>query len=373
MKKRVLFAATTAKGHINVFHLPYIKMFKDQGWIVDVVTNGDELVDFVDNEFSIPIKRTPFKIKNLVALGRLVGIMRKGRYDLVVCHTPMGGVLTRIAAAITRTGPIIYMAHGLHFYKGAPVLSSFIYKKIEMILARWTDGIITINEEDFESIQKFKLKENGRVYLLPGIGVDIERVSNTVVDANIKRRELGIPENAFVVLNIGELIKRKNQASIIRAVSECKDENIVLIICGRGEEELRLKRLAESLGLKHRVIFCGFRRDINEILKISDVFLFPSFQEGLPVSVMEAMAAGLPVICSDVRGNRDLIDNRKGGFLHKPCDVSRISGLIDDLEEDAELRKMFGAYNKVKSEQYDIQKVKEKMKAIYQEVLGHKI
>lgn len=370
MKKRVLFAATTAKGHINVFHIPYIKMFKEHGWFVDVVTNGDERVPFADNEFSIPIERSPFKISNLKALYKIIGIMKNFKYDLVVCHTPMGGVLTRIAASITKTEPIIYMAHGFHFYDGAPAVNFFVYKNMEKLLAHWTDGLITINKEDFEAAKKFKLKKNGKAYLLPGIGVDIKRIKNTEVDIFKKRQELGIPREAFIVLNVGEMINRKNQVSAIKAVSECKDTNIFLAICGRGEKEKELKQLAINLGVDKRVVFCGFRKDIHEILKTADLFLFPSFQEGLPVAVMEAMASGLPIICSNVRGNRDLIDSGKGGYLHAPCDIKAISKSIIELKNDREKRNAFGSYNMIKSEQFDIKEVKEQMRAVYQEVIG---
>lgn len=373
MKKRVLFAATTARGHINVFHIPYIKMFQENGWIVDVVTNGDEKVPLADNEFSVAIERSPFKVSNLKALSEIVDIIKKTKYDLIICHTPMGGVLTRIAARVTKTKPVIYMAHGFHFYKGAPAINSFIYKNMEKFLAHWSDGLITINIEDFEAAKRFKLRENGKTYMLPGIGVDIDSIKKTEVDVFEKKRELGIPDDAFVILNIGELINRKNQATAIKAISKCNDKNIMLVICGRGEKEQELKQLAESMGVNDRVVFCGFRKDINEILKMVDLFLFPSFQEGLPVAVIEAMAAGLPIICSNVRGNRDLIDDGKGGYLHAPCGIEKISNSIAELKNNTNKRNEFGRYNLLKSERFDIKVVRERMEAIYQEVLGYKI
>lgn len=369
MSKRVLFAATTAKGHINVFHLPYIKMLKKDGWIVDVVTNGDERVPFVDCEYKISIQRSPFKFDNIKAIKQMIKIMNKNKYNLVICHTPMGGVITRIAAKITKIHPVIYMAHGFHFYKGAPILSSFLYKSIEKFLAHWTDGLITINNEDFNAAKNFKLRKGGKVFFLNGIGVDIDQIKNTKIDKSEKRKELGIPENAFVVLNIGEMIERKNQISAIRAIHKCKNKNTILLLCGRGEKREELEKLCHNLNVENRVIFCGFRQDINEILKISDIFLFPSYQEGLPVSVMEAMAAGLPVICSNVRGNRDLIDDKKGGYLVKPLDTNNISQCIDNLCNNEKIRKRFGEYNKKAVEKYNINKILYDMKKIYNEIL----
>lgn len=368
MEKKVLFVATTAKEHLNVFHIPYIKLFKEKGWQVDSVTNGDEKVPYVDNDYAVPMERTPFKIGNLKAIWQLCAIMKKRQYNLVICHTPMGGVVARLAARICGVAPVIYMAHGFHFYKGAPLVNMLLYKNMERFLARWTDGLIVINQEDYEAAQKFKLRKNGEVFLLNGIGVAIDRVRKTAIDRKAKRKELGAAEDAFVVLNIGEMIVRKNQKAAIEAIARCENEHCVLLICGRGEKEKELKELVKKMNLENKVIFCGFRRDINEILRAADVFLFPSFQEGLPVSVMEAMAAGLPVICSDIRGNRDLIDEN-GGFLHAPMDVSGMSKCIDLLYKDQGLRKKMGTYNEKRAEKYDLQQILSDMKKIYEDIL----
>lgn len=368
MEKKVLFVATTAKGHLNVFHIPYIQLFKEKGWQVDSVTNGDEKVPYVDNDYVVPIKRSPFKMGNLKAIWQLCAIMKKRKYTLVICHTPMGGVVARLAARICGVAPVIYMAHGFHFYKGAPLVNGLVYKNMERFLARWTDGLIVINQEDYEAAQKFKLRKNGEVFLLNGIGVDIDRVRKTAIDRKTKRKELGVAEDAFVVLNIGEMIVRKNQRAAIEAIAQCENRNCVLLICGRGEKEKELKELVKKMNLENQVIFCGFRRDINEILRAADVFLFPSFQEGLPVSVMEAMAAGLPVICSDIRGNRDLIDEN-GGFLLAPDDVREMSRSIDRLCREKTLRKHMGDYNTKKAEKYDLAAVLSDMQKVYEEIL----
>ena len=168
---------------------------------------------------------------------------------------------------------------------------------------------------------------------------------------------------------MGELIERKNQISAIKAVSKLKDENVMFLICGRGEKENELKEAVIKYGVENKTIFCGFRNDINEILKIADLFIFPSFQEGLPVSVIEAMAAGLPVVCSDIRGNRDLIENGKGGFLHNPTDVNAICRYIKKLKNNQKIRENFGKYNINASDKYDIDHVMKKMIKIYENTL----
>lgn len=372
MEKRVLFVATTAKGHMNVFHVPYIKRFKEKGWKVDSVTNGDEPVPYVDNDYAITIERSPFRLGNIRAIKQLCHILKERRYTLLICHTPMGGVVTRIAARICAVAPVIYMAHGFHFYQGAPLINRVLYKPMEQFLAHWTDGLIVINQEDYEAAKHFRLRKNGKVYLTNGIGADVQKIQKTIIDKKQKRKEFGIDENSFVVLNIGEMITRKNQRAAIEAMSFVENDRSVLLICGRGEKEQELRSLAEAKELKERVIFAGFRCDISEILKIADVFLFPSYQEGLPVAVIEAMAAGLPIICSNIRGNRDLVD-RNGGFLVEPDDVEAMGRYIDYLSVMKASCSHMGEHNEKTARKYSVDSVMLEMEKIYEDIIGRKL
>lgn len=367
--KKVLFMATTAKGHLNVFHIPYIKLFKQLGWEVHAITNGDEIVPFTDKNYIVPIERNPLKRNNLKAVRDVIKIMDEERYDFVTCHTPVGGVIARVAAHKTNTGPVMYTAHGFHFFRGSPLINSLVYKSIEKLLANWTDALVTINNEDYIAAKKFKLKNGGKVYKIPGIGVNISKIQNTNIIRLEKCKELGINKESLIILNIAELSKRKNQETIIRTFSQIKTKNAVLLICGTGELEGKLRHLINSLGLENKVKLLGFRKDIDEILKISDIFFFASYQEGLPVAVMEAMAAGLPVLCSDVRGCRDLIEDSKGGYLFNPNDINGFKLSLESLLADQSLREKFGDYNMDVVKKYDVKNVIEEMKQIYDEVI----
>lgn len=366
--KKVLFVATTAKSHINTFHLPHIKFFKNKGWSVHVATNGDEKVLFADREFCLPISRNPFRIGNIFAVFDLIRIMKNEKYDLVSSHTPMGGVIARIAAFFAKTSCIIYMAHGFHFYNGAPFFNKF-YKVIEEILARVTDVIITMNEEDFKAAEKFTLRKNGKVYKIPGIGVGTKKISNASTDKKIKRIQLGIKENEIVILNTAEMIKRKNQKTILKAFAKINCDNAILLICGRGRLEKKLKLLSKKLGISYKVKFLGFREDIPEILAISDIFVLSSFHEGLPLAVIESMAAGIPVICSDIRGNNDLIIENENGFLLDCKDINGFAEKIDLLCNDKFLRNKLGQKNKRAVSMYDIENVLLAMEKIYAQIL----
>ncbi len=364
--KKVLFVATTAKTHINLFHIPYIKWFKNNGWIVDVATNGDAKVLFADNEYTIAIERSPINFRNIKACKQLIDIMKKGQYNLISCHTPMGGVLARIAAYATNVSPVMYTAHGFHFYKGASPIKNIIFKGVEGLLARWTDILITINEEDYQAARRFHLRKNGRVYKIDGIGVDIFKFKRKTCDKNQKRKELGILEDAVVFTNIGELIKRKNHETLIRAFARTNIENSILIICGDGELKHKLQRLVKSLKAQQKIILLGFRTDIDEILSVSDVFVFPSYQEGLPVSVIEAMAVGLPVICSDIRGCSDLIDDG-GGMRLKPHNIAGFAEAMKKMSTEPVLRKTCGENNKSVVHKYDLSCTLEEMASVISE------
>ena len=261
------------------------------------------------------------------------------------------------------SNPFFYTAHGFHFFKGAPILNWLIYYPVEKWLARYTDTLITINKEDYERAKsKFKAK---RVEYVPGVGIDLKKFNTVKVDRDLKRSQLGLPKEAFVVLSVGELNKNKNHEVIIRAIAKIDNPDIHYIVCGEGPLKGYLIDLSEDLGIKNRVHLLGIRKDIAEICKVSDLFTFPSYREGLSVALMEAMANGLPVVCSNVRGNSDLIEDGKGGYLIEPVDVEGFAKYIKGLIEDSRLKSEFGDFNHKKIENYSIENVLKEMEEIY--------
>jgi glycosyltransferase involved in cell wall biosynthesis len=366
--KKVLFTATV-DSHIRHFHIPYLKYFKDRGFEVHVATNGNESIPFCDKKHVIPFERSPFKAKNLKAIRALKKIVDNEMYDVIHTHTPIGSVVTRIAAIKARKQgtKVIYTAHGFHFYKGAPIINWILYYPLERFLARSTDIIITINKEDYERANKsFKA---GKVEYVPGVGIDIVRFSNIKIEnKKLKRKELGLPEEEFLILSVGELNKNKNHEFIIRALVNINNSNIHYVICGEGSLKTYLKKLIKELGLDKQVHLLGYRNDIPEIYKISDLFVFPSFREGLPVALMEAMATGLPVICSNIRGNTDLIKDEKGGYLFNLNNMVEFNNKIMLLINCPETREKFIKNNLVKINDYEKSNVSKQMKEIYKNI-----
>lgn len=311
---KVLLIATV-QSHIVQFHKPLVEMLHSRGCEVHVAArnnlaekNGLTL-DFVDKVFDLPFQRSPFSLRNIVAYKKLKKIILQEHYDVIHCNTPVGGVLGRLAARSSRKKgtKVFYTAHGFHFYNGAPLKNWLLYYPVEKLCAHFTDTIITINKEDYATAKK-RLKAK-RVEYVPGAGVDIARFKNAVVDVTGKRKELNIPEDAFLLLSVGELNENKNHQVVIRALAELDNKNIHYIIAGNGPAANDLVQLATQLGVADRVHFLGYRRDAAELYKTADAFVFPSKREGLGLAAIEAMSAGIPLICSDNRGTREYAEN----------------------------------------------------------------
>lgn len=368
--KKVLFVATVVKLHIMVFHIPFLKWFKENGYEVHVAARNDYddkqecNIPFCDKFYDLPFERSPFKGNNIIVTKELKEIIGDNEYEIIHCHTPIGGVIGRLAGrnARNRGTKIIYTAHGFHFYKGAPLINWLVYYPVEWWLARYTDILITINEEDFKRANTFQCRN---IEYVPGVGVDNKLFNNIDEDWKEKRESIGIKDNDFMILSVGELNKNKNHQVIIKAISRLKNKEIKYVICGQGSLEKKLKDLVVECNLQAQVIFLGFRNDIPELLNAADLFAFPSYREGLSLSLMEAMASGLPCVVSKIRGNVDLIKNNQGGYLIEANDIAGFQKGIDLLFNDDKKRKDYSLFNKEYIKSYSRLNVKEKMKQIY--------
>lgn len=374
---KVLFTATVVKTHIMQFHIPYLKMFQEMGWETAVAARNDYenpadcVIPYCDVYYDIKFERNPLNPKNLEAYRELKRILDEGEYDLVHCHTPVGGMLTRLAAGSARKkgSKIFYTAHGFHFYQGAPLLNWLVYYPLERWMARKTDVLITINQEDYQRAKHFPAKQ---VVYIPGVGVDLQRFAPDRAARLAKRKELGLGEEEFALLSVGELIPRKNHALVLEALArlrrEGKLEKIRYLICGRGKIEAELRQKAEALGVADRVAFLGYRKDVPQLCNACDLFVFMSLQEGLPVALMEAMACGLPVVCSRIRGNTDLVESGVNGEILDSTPEA-LAESIQRLRLDPVRRERYAASAGRTVQAYDLQNVQEQMKKVYLENL----
>ena len=367
---RILYITTI--GSTMGFFKDFIRELLDEGHTVDIATNENEAKvhdyyrEWGCGVHQIDCSRAPLRKENLYAIKQINEIVNGNKYDIVHCHTPIAASCARLACkGLRKKGvKVIYTAHGFHFYKGAPLKNWLIYYPVEKMCAHWTDALITINREDYALAQK-KMKAK-KIYYVPGVGIDTERFRDAVVDKKAKRAELGVPQDAVLLLSVGELNENKNHETVIKALAQIKRKDVHYAIAGQGELENYLKKVATNFDVDKQVHLVGYRTDVAELYKAADICCFPSIREGLSVALMEAMASELPCVVSNIRGNTDLIQPEKGGYLLEPCDVSGFAHALARLVENVSLRQQMGAFNSKIVEKFDMLYVKNEMQKIYQ-------
>ena len=360
MKKVLL--ATHVSGFVPQFELNNVKTLQELGYEVHYASNFNNVSYGTDNSrlegtgiicHQVDFARSPFDLSaHKKAVKQLKELMQKENFSILHCHTPVGAALSRVVATPYRKRglKVLYTAHGFHFYKGAPLKYWLLFYPVERFLAGKTDVLITINEEDFARAKRFCKHKKTKVEYLPGVGVDLaywggkdlapgkrEEIRESI------RRELGVAESEQMLLSVGELIPRKNHEEVIRALAKEKEKgekNFRYFICGQGDLKEYLQNLIDTLDLSGEVTLLGYRKDIRNLLYGADVFVFPSKQEGMPMALMEAAAAGVALKASNIRGNREVLRDSN-------ADAGNGIGL---------------------PEKYDTGSVKETMKQIYKEL-----
>ncbi|WNQ12697.1 glycosyltransferase family 4 protein [Paenibacillus aurantius] len=367
MRRKVLFCATV-DYHFEAFHLPYLQWFRQQGWEVHVAASGSRELPYVDRKFELPVQRSPFRRENLQAYSMLKTIIEENGYDLIHGHTPMGGVLARLAARRERKKGtrVLYTAHGFHFCKGAPLLNWLVYFPIEKFLSSYTDCLITINEEDYAFARR--RLHAGRLERVHGVGVDTERFRPLNEEKRIEaRKPFGFRPEEFLLFYAAEFNGNKNQELLIRAMVALRKEapQARLLLAGDGPMKEACQAAAIRLGVADRVDFLGHRKDIDVLLPLCDAAVASSRREGLPVNIMEAMACGLPVVASVNRGHSELVEDGLNGFLIPDENDQRFASRLLELIRSPELCRRMGEENTRRVQLYSLRQVKEELTGIY--------
>lgn len=321
---KILFVATV-RSHIGQFHMPFIRALKAAGHEVHAAYKDNSAdkagldLSAIDQVFEVPFERSPYKLRNIAALKRLKKVIDSGNYDVIHCHTPMGAVLTRLAAigARKRGTKVFYTAHGFHFYRGASKKNWMFFYPVEKLLARYTDVLITINQEDYDLATGKKFAA-GKIVKVNGVGVDLSRFSPITEEQHrAAKADYGFAEDQFVMLYAADLSVRKNQPMIFRALARLKSElpNLLVLMPGQPILKDEYQRQCAELGIQDMVRFMGYRRDIDKLLAACDCVISSSRQEGLPINLIEAAARGRYIIASDVRGNADVVKQSGYGAL----------------------------------------------------------
>jgi glycosyltransferase involved in cell wall biosynthesis len=374
-EKRILIISTVGK-QFWLFEQGNIEILSQLGYEVHGAANflddNDKSSYLKLVKHHICFERSPYSMQNIKAYKQLVKLLRDYQFTAIHCHSPMGGVIGRIAARRHGIDKIIYTAHGFHFYKGAPVINWLLYYPVEKWLSSYTNLLITLNLEDYNRAKKFQAQ---KIIQTPGVGFQnksIDDMKIAITKAKI-RCALGIPSDAFVLISVGELNNNKNHGIVIDSVHELTGKNLHYIICGDGHLLNKLRKMIDKYQLSHNIHLVGYQDNVWEYCLAADLFVFPSKREGLPVSLMEAMALRLPVVCSNIRGNIDLIQDGIGGILVEPEDVKQFTSAITYMIDHPEFCRSAGDENYWKSKQYTLENVKKVMRTVYGEFLNDNI
>lgn len=373
--KKILYIVNVGK-RLNNFSYSSMLAAQQLGFEFHIAGNWTEYKSDHDKELDekkygvvihqIDFIRKPYDIRNIKAYKQICKLIEDEKFDMIHCNTPIGGVVGRLAGRKCHIYKIIYQAHGFHFYKGSPIWNWLIYYPVERFLARYTDCLITINNEDYQLSHRFNLRNDNRKFV-HGVGIDLDVYTN--LSKVTKRIEMGVNKDDIVLISAGDLIDRKNYSVSIEALSLLNDSRVHYWICGEGPELNRLKQLATEKNVEKQVHFLGFRNDIKDLLGAADVFLFSSLQEGLPRSLMEAMALGLPCVVSEIRGNTDLIENGEGGFRCCANNSIEFADKIKRIISDVSLKEKMSEVNIRRIKEYDVSTVVNEMKEIYWEMI----
>lgn len=376
--RKILFI-TTIGGFLSQFEMDQVRILQGMGYEVHYASDfNNNFYEFDEIDLiregviihRIDIKKKPHRIiSNTKATRQIKEIINKYNIDVIHCNNPLGGVCGRVAAVSSRIKPlVIYTAHGFHFYKGASFINWLSIYPIEVILARFTNVLLTINNEDYRRAMKLDIRKDGFVAKVNGMGVDSKRFKPMPEIREEVRGELNIPNDAFHIVTAAELNDNKNQKVVIEALANCPYKNIYYSMCGIGENRNRLEELINKLGIEDRVKILGYRTDMERVLQSADVFAFPSIREGLGIAGVEALMCDVPVIALDNRGTREYVRHMTNGLVCKNNSVDSFLNAIMCLYENPKFLNKLSANGRQSVKRFSKTSVNNRFKKIYAKI-----
>ena len=369
--KKLLLVANVAKEHVLKFHVPTIKALVEDGWQVDVACGGKEEIPHCRRQIELPIDRSPFKTHFFKAVKQLKKVIADERYDIVYCHTEVGGIVARLAARKFRKQGIkvIKLDHGFYFFKGASWLTWLIHYPIDKLLSYYTDTFILINKEDYNFATKHFHYCTTR--LIDGIGIDRNKFADNVPSDVRKtyREQWGVPNDACVLIYLAEISDNKNQYYLLRGLKRLleRDENIYLVLAGRDLSEGAFQQMAEKMNVMDHLRMLGWRNDVKALYCASDICTASSIREGFGINIVEAMACGIPVVATKNRGHSTIIRNGENGLLTDLNDIDSFVDAVDKLRTDDDLKEKLVTTAYAELEKFFSDKIVEKIENILSE------
>ena len=367
--KKVLFTANLDSFFIK-FLIPQLKYFKDNGYKVHIASKNQGIdVPYCDKKFDVCFTRSLNANEIFNSYKQIKKILLDNDYELISCHTPFGAAIPRLAASGIKNfhSKIVYTAHGFHFYNGAPLINWLLYYPMEKYLSKYTDSIITINDEDYNFAKK---KMKSQVYKVHGIGISREKfdIKMTANEKKKLRKEINITSKDFVMIFPGEINNNKNQILLLNTIKILKEKipNLVLLLPGYDLLNGKLQKIAKINNIEENVRFLGYRKDIPQLLRISNMAVSSSKREGLPINIIESMYVGLSIIATNCRGNRDLIRNGRNGYLVDTYTTQEFADKIYKIYKNKNISEKFITFNKKEVNKYMLDNVLKEILKIYE-------
>lgn len=366
---RVLFVANVAKEHVLKFHVPMIKKLTDLGWTVDVACGGDEDIPYCSSQYKLAYTRATVNINTFKGFKQVIDIVKENEYDIIYCHTTVGGAAGRIASIFSKNKnvKVVFFDHGFDFCKDAPWYVWITFYPFEKIMAKLTDAIICINQEDYYN-SKYRLKPKHRSYFIEGVGADFSKfdVDNKMVIRAQYRKNMNISDNATVLIYLAELTPNKNQRLLIDVLEVIRKKNpdTYLVLAGFDHCDGYYMKYAKSKGLDQYVRYLGWREDVGNLYAMSDICVASSIVEGLGLNLVEGMYSGLPVVATNNRGHSTVITDGETGFLVNQGDVLDFANKVSMLIENEHLKNSIVTKGLSECRKYSTDAVLEKLYSI---------
>lgn len=367
--KRILFVATISRT-IEAFLVPHIRYFLKKGYQVGAAANldGHQLHQLQQEGVTlhhVSFSRTVFAKNNAAAYSAIKKVIQQ--YDILHVHTPIASFLTRLASS--KKHYVIYMAHGFHFNENGGTLTNTLYKLGEAAAGLKTTKLVVTNTDDRDAARTFMPKK--KIHFVHGVGLNVQEYDQnffSMKDRQQLKQELGLRDDRKVLTHIAEFNSNKRQIDLIEACRLLKEKtsDFTLLLVGHGDQREYIQQQIAIWKLEDHVRCLGFRKDIPAILSVTDIGLLVSIREGLPRSVMEMMAMQVPVVATNIRGCRDLVDHEQTGFLVPIKSPLHIAECCFQLITDENKAKAFGEKARKKVEQqFSIETVLKELESIY--------
>jgi glycosyltransferase involved in cell wall biosynthesis len=334
------------------------------GGILD--SDASKLID-VDLTFIPELGREISPLNDLIALYKVWKALRKIRPDIVHTHSSKAGIIGRLAAFFARVPVVIHTFHGFGFHDFQRPFVRYVYILTEKVTALVTDKLVAVSIQNIYKGLKYGIGRKEK-YILIRSGIETSRYKDHGADKPKKMAELGIKPGLKIVTTIGPFKPQKNLDDFIRAAGSVlkKQPNTVFLVAGDGEQRPHLESLITELKLNGKVRLIGWRRDIIDILSISNVFVLTSLWEGLPRSILEAMCCGLPVVANAVDGVSEIVRHDVSGFLVQPHDYEKTASFVARLLGDESLARTFGTRGSlIIDQEYDINYMVKQQEELY--------